>query len=90
MPKSCSIVWPNGCTSCVSKGRETDYPCLCSCAVGHSEGAERLDEKRGILSWVDKIALASFFPPPLKLLLCGVENLSTSKSKLGFVRRKKG
>lgn len=68
MPYSCSIAWPNCYPSCISEGRETDSPCLCSWAMGHSEGAERLNEKCVILSWVDKFALAfsfsfSFFPP---------------------------
>ena len=68
----------------MSKGRKTDIPCLCSRAVGHSEGAERLNEKCGILSWVDKYVLAFFFFFPFKFLLCGVENIPTSISELGF------
>lgn len=88
MPYSCSIAWPNCCPSCISEGRETDSPCLCSWAVGQSEGAERLNEKYGILSSVDKFVLAFFFFFSFKLVLCGVENIPMSE--LGFVRGNKG
>lgn len=88
MPYSSSIAWPNCCPSRVPEGRETDSPCLRSWEMGHSEEAERLNEKCSVLNWVDEFALTFFFP--LEVLLHGFENISMSKSKLYFVRGNKG